>query len=263
MANEAVVEDENEGTILTFDDAENVSVEDIMYLLQGTGSNRDRKISLGALIAFLVANQKFTELKLVKDSENDISIKWDSTHSEFVIWERTNTDGHVVAVPKLHVHGTLEVEKDVTLKSDVYITKTLTVDLQTTLHQLVLMNNGAVVKNGLDSRGRAKFERPNINSDKCSFTVSTDSDINLLLQNSGIDPIAGDIVTIYNERYNESNNDVTITIGYRQGYGGDEYKTMSISSLCAMSFICRLHQVTPLATYYDWAPLGNTAVTWA
>jgi len=253
------VEDENEGTILTFDDAENVSVEDIMYLLQGTGCNRDRKIKLSALMAFLVANQKFTELKLVKDSQNDISIKWDETNGEFVIWERTNTDGHVVAVPKLHVHGTLEVEKDVSLKSDVTITKSLSVTLQTTLHQLVIMNNGAVVKNGLDSKGRAKFERPNINSDKCLFTVNSSSDINSLLHNSGIDPVVGDIVTLYNE----SNNYVTVTIGHRQVSGGDEYKTMSISSMCAVSFMCILHQVTQSETYDEWAPLGNTAVTWA
>lgn len=259
MSNEVVVEDENEGTILTFDDAENVSAEDIMYLLQGTGSNRDRKISLGALMAFLVANQKFTELKLVKDSQNDISIKWDETNGEFVIWGRTNTNGHVVAVPKLHVHGTLVVEKDVSLESDVTITKTLSVILQTTLHQLVIMNNGAVVKNGLDSRGRAKFERPNINSEKCLFTVSSNSDINSLLHNSGIAPVVGDIVTLYNE----SNNYVTVTMGHRQGAGGDEYKTMSINSMCAVSFMCILHQETQPETFDEWAPLGNTAVTWA
>lgn len=246
MANEVVVEDENEGTILTFDDAENVSVEDIMYLLQGTGRNRDRKITLEALMAFLVANQKFTELKLVKDSEHDISIKWDSTHGEFVIWERANNG--TVAVPKLHVHGTLDVEKDVTLKSDVYITKNLTVDLQTTLHQLVIMNNGAVVKNGLDSKGRAKFERPNINSDKCFFEISADSNINTLLSNSGIATQKGDIVTLYNN----SQAYHTVTLGQRTGLGT---MTTTIEALCAMSFICVYADQT-----YEWAPMCSVTV---
>lgn len=237
------VEDENEGTILTFDDAENVSVEDIMYLLQGTGSSRDRKISLGALMTFLVANQKFTELKLVKDSEHDISIKWDETNGEFVIWERANNG--TVAVPKLHVHGALRVEKDTTLDGNVTMTKTL--DVTDTL----TANGASILKGGLESKARAKFERINVGNAKCFFEISADSNINTLLSNSGIATQEGDIVTLYNNSVAYH----TVTLGQRTGLGT---MTTTIDALCAMSFICVYADQT-----YEWAPIGNTTVTCA
>ena len=259
MANEVAVEDENEGTILTFDDAENVSVEDIMYLLQGTGSNRDRKISLGALIAFLVANQKFTELKLVKDSENDISIKWDETNGEFVIWDRSNDNGKVVAVPKFHAHGNATFEKDVSVNADLAVTKTLDVLLGSVFHGMVECDDYIISKAGLDSKGKSVFQRINVNSDKCSFAVSTASSINTLVNNSGINVTVGDIVFVRND----GSNDITVTLGERQGSGGIETKTTTLKPECTMAFICNLKQTVQDTTYTQWSPLGNATVTWA
>lgn len=65
------------------------------------------------------------EVRVMQDENNYIPISWDSTNNEFVIWQRANSGK--VAVPKLHVYGTLEVEKDTTIRADVSITKTLTV----------------------------------------------------------------------------------------------------------------------------------------
>ena len=254
MANEVVVEDENEGTILTFDDAENVSAEDIMYLLQGTGSNRDRKISLDALMAFLVANQKFTELKLVKDSSNDITIKWDSTNSEFVIWDRSNETGKVVAVPKFHAHGNATFEKDVSVNADLAVTKTLDVLLGSVFHGMVECDEYLISKKGLQSKGITSVERLNMGSDESNFEVSTNSSINALLADTTIDVSVGDIVVLHNT----GNSDITVTLGTRQGSGGEETKSTTLKSLCAMQFMCCYKS----GGYTHWVPLGNATVTW-
>lgn len=254
MANEVAVEDENEGTILTFDDAENVSAEDIMYLLQGTGSNRDRKISLDALMAFLVANQKFTELKLVKDSSNDITIKWDSTNSEFVIWDRSNETGKVVAVPKFHAHGNATFEKDVSVNADLAVTKTLDVLLGSVFHGMVECDEYLISKKGLQSKGITSVERLNMGSDESNFEVSTNSSINALLADTTIDVSVGDIVVLHNT----GNSDITVTLGTRLGSGGEETKSTTLKSLCAMQYMCCYKS----GGYTHWVPLGNATVTW-
>lgn len=64
-------------------------------------------------------------LNVMQDENNLIPISWDVTNSELVIWRRANSGK--VAVPKLHVYGTLDVEKDTTIGADVVITKTVTV----------------------------------------------------------------------------------------------------------------------------------------
>lgn len=64
-------------------------------------------------------------LGVMIDENNVIPLYWDNTNAEFVVWDRTNNNK--VGLPKVHVHGTLEVEKDTTIRADVSITKTLTV----------------------------------------------------------------------------------------------------------------------------------------
>ena len=70
-------------------------------------------------------NMRTPEVRVMQDENNYIPISWDSANNEFVIWQRANSG--TVAVPKLHVYGTLLVEKDTTIRADVSITKTLTV----------------------------------------------------------------------------------------------------------------------------------------
>lgn len=65
-------------------------------------------------------------LNVMQDENNLIPISWDVTNSELVIWRRANSGK--VAVPKLHVYGTLDVEKDTNIDADVVITKTVTVN---------------------------------------------------------------------------------------------------------------------------------------
>lgn len=64
-------------------------------------------------------------LNVMQDENNLIPISWDVTNGELVIWQRANSGK--VAVPKLHVYGTLDVEKDTNIDADVVITKTVTV----------------------------------------------------------------------------------------------------------------------------------------
>ena len=197
------------------------------------------------------------EVRVMQDENNYIPISWDSTNNEFVIWQRANRG--TVAVPKLHVHGTLLVEKDTTIAADMVVTKSMTVAGRTELN-----GNFTVIKNLYSTdyaelHNRTKVERLNVVSNKNFFTVSENSNVNTLVGASGIAPIVGDVVTILNT----SDNSVTITMGTREGSGGLEYKHTSLNSLCAMQFICVLHQVTQSATYNEWAPLGNATVTWS
>ena len=197
------------------------------------------------------------EVRVMQDENNYIPISWDSTNNEFVIWQRSNSV--TVAVPKLHVHGTLLVEKDTTIDADLGVNKTLHVTQGSTFDGMAEFNDYVISKKGLDSKGKSVFERINAGSSKSYFEVNEDESINTLLANTTIPVSKGDIVTVLNT----SDNSVTITMGTRNGSGGLEYKHTTLNSLCAMQFICVLHQVTQSATYNEWAPLGNATVTWS
>lgn len=196
-------------------------------------------------------------LNVMQDENNLIPISWDVTNGELVIWRRANSG--TVAVPKLHVYGTLHVEKDTTIDADVVVTKSMTVAGRTELN-----GNFTVIKNLYSTdyaelHNRTKVERLNVVSNKNFFTVSGNSNVNTLVGGSSISADVGDVVTILNT----SDSSVTITMGTREGSGGSEDKRTTLNSLCAMQFICVLHQVTQSATYTEWAPLGNVTVTWS
>lgn len=196
-------------------------------------------------------------LNVMQDENNNIPISWDVTNGELVIWQQANSGK--VAVPKLHVYGTLDVEKDTTIDADLNVKKTLHVTQSSTFDGQAEFNDYVISKKGLDSKGKSVFERINAGSSKSYFEVNEDESINTLLANTTIPVSKGDIVTILNT----SDNSVTITMGTREGSGGLEYKHTTLNSLCAMQFICVLHQVTQSATYNQWAPLGNATVTWS
>lgn len=222
--------------------AANANGTDKLYVVHGTGSDRDTYMTLSELMAYFNSNEKFTELKLVKDANNDITIKWDSVNNEFVIWERANTG--TVAVPKLHVHGTLIVEKDTTVDADLGVTKNLSVTQGSTFGGIAEFNNYIISKLGLDAKGKSVFERINYGSSKSYFVVDSDTDIRALLNGNTIQSTVGDIVVIRNS----SLFDISVALS-------SSYKT-TINKLCAMEFIC--HFVDNNGS--DWTPLGNASV---
>ena len=264
MANEVVVEDENEGTILTFDDAENVSAEDIMYLLQGTGSNRDRKISLEALMEWiaerlesgqtlesLLFSKDHTSFKNISFIDGDgIEINNAQNDSEEALTEsllaKLKTDflqfaktANSVLRETVHTADGLEFRRG----SGSDKTKA-TISLDLTTNKLQIQ-----VSNGLEINGaQLEPERLNLGSVKSYFEISADSNINTLLSNSGIATQKGDIVTLYNN----SQAYHTVTLGQRTGLGT---MTTTIEALCAMSFICVYADQT-----YEWAPMCSVTV---
>ena len=198
-------------------------------------------------------------LRVMKDENNAIPFYWDEDNNELVIWDRANSNK--VGLPKVHVHGTLEVEKDATIRADVNITKTLTVSGRADFN-----GNFTVIKNlyatdYAEIFSRLKTARLNLKDAKSYFTVSTDSDINALISgvSEQIAVVEGDIVTVHNT----SESAITIDLGTRPGGGGDETKSMTLNALCAMQFICCLKLTTQGTTHVQWAPLGNATVTWA
>lgn len=222
--------------------AANANGTDKLYVVHGTGSDRDKYMTLSELMAYFNSNEKFTELKLVKDANNDITIKWDQANNEFVIWERANTG--TVAVPKLHVHGTLLVEKDTTVDADLGVNKTLSVTQGSTFGGIAEFNDYIISKRGLDAKDKSVFERINYGSSKSYFVVDSDTDIRSLLNGNTIQATVGDIVVIRNP----SLFDISVTLS-------SLYKT-TINKLCAMAFIC--HFVDSNGS--DWTPLGNASV---
>lgn len=184
------------------------------------------------------------EVRVMQDENNYIPIKWDSANNEFVIWQRANSG--TVAVPKLHVHGTLLVEKDTTINADLGVNKTLHVTQGSTFDGMAEFNDYVISKKGLDSKGKSVFERLNAGSSKSYFEVDEDANINTLLSNTTIPVSKGDVVTLRNN----SNTDIEVVMGLRK---------VTLNAFCAMQFIC--HGTD--GTNTQWAPLGNATVTLA
>ena len=228
-----------------------LSLDDLIYVVHGLGSNRDTVWTFADFIAFLVANEKFDELKLVKDSSNDITIKWDSTNSEFVIWDRSNDNEKVVAVPKFHAHGNATFEKDVSVNADLAVTKTLYVLLTSEFHGQVECDDYLISKAGFDSKGKSVFERLNMVSDKSCFEVSTDSSVETLLENTTISVAEGDIVIVRNT---SGGIDLTMTLG---SYDSILNYVTTLKAYCSMAFI----RTGVTGNGVKWSPLGNSEVT--
>ena len=185
-------------------------------------------------------------LRVMIDENNAIPFYWDNDNAELVIWDRTNNNK--VGLPKVHVNGTLEVEKDTTIRADVNITKTLTVGGRADFN-----GNYTVVKNFYasdyaETYCRLKVARLNVRNAKSYFTVSSNTNINTLIAgvSEQIAVTEGDIVTLRNE----SNADIEVVMGLRK---------VTLNAFCAMQFIC--HGTD--GTNTQWSPLGNATVTWA
>ena len=185
-------------------------------------------------------------LRVMIDENNAIPLYWDNDNTELVIWDRTNNNK--VGLPKAHVHGTLEVEKDATIRADVNITKTLTVGGRADFN-----GNFTVIKNlyatdYAETYCRLKVARLNVRNAKSYFTVSSNTNINTLIAgvSEQIAVTEGDIVTLRNE----SNTDIEVVMGLRK---------VTLNAFCAMQFIC--HGTD--GTNTQWSPLGNATVTLA
>jgi len=186
------------------------------------------------------------EVRVMQDENNYIPIKWDSDNDEFVIWQMANRG--TVAVPKLHVYGTLRVEKDTTIDADIVVTKSMTVNGRADFN-----GNFTVVKNlyatdYAETYCRLKTARLNLRNTKSYFTVTEDTNINTLIAgvSEQIAVTEGDIVTLRNG----SNADIEVVMGLRK---------VTLNAFCAMQFIC--HGTD--GTNTQWSPLGNTSVTLA
>lgn len=229
-----------------------LSLDDLLYVVHGVGSNRDTVWTIAEFIAFLVAHEKFDVLKLVKDSNNDITIKWDATNNEFVIWDRSNDNGKVVAVPKFHAHGNATFDKDVSVNADLTVSKTLNVTQGSTFGMASEFNDYIISKRGLDSRGKSVFQRINMGSDKSYFETSTSTSIETLLADNSIDPSKGDIVVVRNV---SGGIDLDITVGTYDHTQGQDY-VATLKAYCAMAFV----NTGVTGNGLKWAPLGSAEV---
>ena len=262
--NENIVEGENEETLLTFDDATNVSENDILYLLQGVGSLRDKKLTLGALLAW-IAEQ-------LESGHSLDSLVFETDKGTFRNITFVNGDGVEIN----------NAEKDVALTESLYVklkteylqfSKTVDSVLRETVHtadgfefrkgiggnktkatiSLDLSTNKLQINvlKGLELNGaQVTPQRLNIGNEKSFFEISSDASINTLIENSGIAVEKGDIVTVHNL----SLNTITITLGTVPGTGT---LTMQLDSNCSMSFIC----IYSNSLNYVWSPLGNVTVS--
>ena len=189
------------------------------------------------------------EVRVMQDENNYIPISWDSENGEFVIWQMANSG--TVAVPKLHVYGTLRVEKDTTIDADVLVTKSMTVNGRADFN-----GNFTVIKNLYSTdyaelHNRTKVERLNVVSNKSYFKVSENSNVNTLVEGSHITSNTGDVVIIRNT----SGGDISLFIG---DYESSQHYSMQLNAYCSMAFI-RTGVTT--GSGVQWSPLGNCEVT--
>ena len=230
--------------------AANALPTDVIYVVHGTGTPRDKKMTFEELIAYFVSNEKFTELKIVQDASHDITIKWDSDNNEFVIWERANSG--TVAVPKLHVHGTLLVEKDTTVNADLGVDKALHVTLGSTFGGMAEFSDYIISKKGLDAKGKSVFERINAGSSKSYFEADAHTDIDTLLSGTTIEVSKGDVVVVRNT---SGGSDIKVSVGT---YDSTLNYVTTLKAYCSMAFI-RTGVTT--GNGVKWSPLCNSEVT--
>ena len=189
------------------------------------------------------------EVRVMQDENNYIPISWDSTNNEFVIWQRANSG--TVAVPKLHVHGTLLVEKDTTIDADVVVTKSMTVAGRADFN-----GNFTVIKNLYSTdyaelHNQTKVDRLNAVSNKSCFEVSESSNVSTIVGGSSISATAGDVVIIRNT----SGGDISLLIG---DYESSQHYSVQLNAFCSMAFI-RTSVTT--GSGVQWSPLGNCEIT--
>ena len=190
------------------------------------------------------------EVRVMQDENNYIPIKWDSANNEFVIWQRANSG--TVAVPKLHVYGTLLVEKDTTINADLSVNKTLHVAQSSTFDGIAEFNDYIISKKGLDSSGKTALQRLNLGSNKSFFEVSENTDIDTLLSGTTIEVSKGDIVVVRNT---SGGSDITLSVGT---YDVNQNYVTTLNAYCSMAFI-RTGVTT--GNGVKWSPLGNAVVT--
>ena len=189
-------------------------------------------------------------LNVMQDENNNIPISWDVTNGELVIWRRANSG--TVAVPKLHVYGTLFVEKDTTIDADMVVTKSMTVAGRTELN-----GNFTVIKNLYSTdyaelQNRTKVERLNVVSNKSYFEANANTDIDTLLSGTTIEVSKGDVVIVRNT---SGGSDITIAVGT---YDSNQNYVTTLNACCSMAFI-RTGVTT--GNGVKWSPLGNATVT--
>ena len=190
------------------------------------------------------------EVRVMQDENNYIPMKWDSANNEFVIWQRANSG--TVAVPKLHVYGTLFVEKDTTIDADLNVNKTLHVTQSSTFDGQAEFNDYIISKKGLDSKGKSVFERINAGSSKSYFEADANTDIDTLLSGTTIEVSKGDIVFVRNT---SGGSDITVSVGT---YDSNQNYVTTLNAYCSMAFI-RTGVTT--GNGVKWSPLGNATVT--
>lgn len=262
--NENIVEGENEETVITFDDATNVSVNDIIYLLQGVGSLRDTKLTLGALLAWIAGQLEsghsldslvfetdkgtFRNITFVNgdgveinNAAKDIALTeslYVKLKTEYLQLSKTVDN---VLRETVHTADGFEFRKGT---GDNKTKATISIDLSTNKLQINVLN-------GLELNGaQVTPQRLNLGNEKSFFEISSDASINTLIENSGIAVEKGDIVTVHNL----SLNTLTITLGTVTGTGT---MTMQLDANCSMSFIC----IYSNSLNYVWSPLGNVTVS--
>lgn len=145
-------------------------------------------------------------LNVMQDENNLIPISWDSTNNEFVIWQRANRG--TVAVPKLHVHGTLEVEKDSQLKGDVDIDKTLDVTGEARFADKLIVTGNAIFNGGVSGEYYGTLATINVEMDttKNASIIKCSSSANPTLPSDA--PVGRRMLVV-----NDTSSTQTVTMG--------------------------------------------------
>lgn len=254
---------DSENTIYQMPAAGPLSDTDLLYLLQGLGTDRDRKLTLAVLLSWIAGKIQqggsLASILLSKDKttyKNILNLDGDGIELENAQNESHTTLAETLRVllktNYLNIIKTANNERrEIVVDADGIRFRhgsgsdnekaSILIDIATDEIQFS-------VPNGINFLGKTSSKRLNLVTEDSVFSVDSDADINTLLESSNMGVKVGDVVIVRNT----SAADVTIDFG---NYDSILKYKMTLNAYCAMSFICvRTQGMT------NWAPLGNATV---
>lgn len=237
------------------------TVENFLYLVHGTGSTRDKKINLKQLRVWL---SLLTELTFVKAfTGGNSTVVLDGEKIELSATGTAVTDNSGLKISRQEIKFTRSVNSvaltvsitpgGVSISAAEGLNDPVVTSITNDKVITPVLEASSATIDGMQANNRSSFERINVGSSKSYFHYPDNSSVNIntLLENSSIEVVDGDVITIKCDLVNGTGLPVSFSIS------GSMTGSVLINPHCAMQFICT--GIGPSGP--RWAPLCNTSVS--
>lgn len=270
---------DSENTLYQMPAAGPLSDTDLLYLVQGLGTDRDRKLTLAVLLSWITGKIQqggsLASILLSKDKTTYGNIL--NLDGDGIELENAQNESQTPLAESLHVllntnylniikYANNERRETVVDADGIRFRHgngngnekgTVLIDLTT--NKIVISDAAGIdvvgllsMLDGLDCKKRGSFERINLGSTKSYFTVSSNSDIDTLVAGTQFAASEGDIVVVRNA---SGGIDLQIIVGTYDQSLGQNYVT-TLKAYCAMPFI----RTGVTGNGVKWAPLCTATV---